>query len=320
MIKNSSIKILVTGANGFIGSALCQILVQQGYSVIGALRNKPQQVASDISWVAVGDINSETDWSSALIGVNIVIHLAARVHVMQEKATQPLDLYREVNVLGTLNLAHQAVKAGVKRFIFASSIKVLGEERDKPYMHQDNANPVDEYAVSKWEAEQGLQQMSEHQTLELVILRFPLVYGEGVKANFLRLVQWVDKGIPLPLKSVNNARSLLYLGNLLDAISVCAQHPQAGGKVFLISDEEALSTAKLIQRLAYHLQKPARLFSIPPSGLNSLLILLGKKAIAKRLLSSLMVDNSHIGLVLGWKPPYSLDEGLANTLIDYKNS
>ncbi len=320
MIKNSSIKILVTGANGFIGSALCQALVQQGYRVIATLRKEPQQAIANISWVVVGDINSETDWSNALTGVNIVIHLAARVHIMQEKATQALNLYREVNVAGTLNLAHQAVKVGVKRFIFASSIKVLGEERDKPYTHQDKAKPMDDYAVSKWEAEQGLQQIAQHQALELVILRFPLVYGKGVKANFLHLIQWVDKGMPLPLGAVNNARSLLYLGNLLDAIRVCCQHPQAGGKVFLISDEEALSTAKLIQRVAYHLQKPARLFSMPPSVLNGLLTLLGKKAIAKRLLGSLIVDNSYISSSLAWKPPYSLDEGLAKTLIDYKNS
>ncbi len=319
MIKNSSIKILVTGANGFIGSALCQTLVQQGYRVIAALRKEPQQAIANISWVVVGDINSETDWSNALTGVNIVIHLAARVHIMQERTTQPLDLYREVNVAGTLNLAHQAVKVGVKRFIFASSIKVLGEERDKLYTDQDKANPVDAYAISKWEAEQGLQEIAQYQALELVILRFPLVYGKGVKANFLHLIKWVDKGIPLPLKSVNNARSLLYLGNLLDAMSVCCQHPKAGGKVFLISDEEVLSTAKLIQRVAYHLQKPARLFSIPASILNSVLILLGKKAVAKRLLGSLTVDNSYISSSLAWKPPYSLDEGLAKTLIDYKN-
>jgi UDP-glucose 4-epimerase len=311
----------VTGANGFIGSALCQVLSGQEYTVIAALRKQPFQKELKPAFAVVGDIHQKTDWSHALANVDTVIHLAARVHVMEESVTKPLDLYREVNVQGTLNLAKQAVKAGVTRFIFASSIKVLGEERDKPYTHRDNPNPVDDYALSKWEAEQGLQQIVQHQAMDAVILRFPLVYGEGVKANFLRLMQWVDKGVPLPLKAVNNRRSLLYLGNLLDAIHICCQHPKAGGNTFLISDGDDLSTAELIQRLGDHLKPPsARLFSIPPKMLNRILILLGKRAEARRLLGSLCVDNHHICSTLDWQPPYSVDEGLANTFVHYKNT
>ena len=319
-MMHSSIKVLVTGANGFIGSALCQALGEQGYHVIAALRKPSYQDELKTFSIVVGDINDQTDWTNALLNVDIVIHLAARVHVMEEKATKPLDLYREVNVQGTLNLARQAIKAGVKRFVFASSIKVLGEERDKPYTHLDHPNPVDDYALSKWEAEQGLLQMLQHQAMDAVILRFPLVYGQGVKANFLRLMQWVDNGVPLPLKAVNNARSLLYLGNLLDAIHRCCQHPKAGGNTFLISDGKDLSTAELIQRLGYHLESPARLFSISTKLLNRLLILLGKRAEARRLLGSLCVDNRHLCSTLDWQPPYSVDEGLANTLLHYKNT
>lgn len=312
--------VLVTGANGFIGNALCQVLVEKGYTVIGALRKQSYQKKQSPTFVVVGDISHQTDWTHALANVDIVIHLAARVHVMKERATKPLDLYREVNAKGTLNLAKQAVKAGVKRFIFASSIKVLGEERDTPYTHKDKAKPADDYALSKWEAEQGLQQIVLNQGMDLVILRFPLVYGQGVKANFLRLMQWVDKGIPLPLKAVNNARSLLYLGNLVDAIHFCCQHPKAGGNIFLISDGEDFSTAELIQHIGHHMQSPARLFSISPKLLNRGLALLGRRAEARRLLGSLIVDNHSICATLNWHPPYSLAEGLANTIADYKNT
>lgn len=319
-MTNKPIKIMITGANGFIGKALCQTLAEREYHVIATLREKPKQEASKILFNIVGDINSKTDWSQALAGVDIVIHLAARVHIMEEKAIEPLELYREVNVQGTLNLAQQAVTAGVKRFIFTSSIKVLGEERCEPYTHQDNAAPADDYALSKWEAEQGLQKIAQHQSLELVILRFPLVYGEGVKANFRRLIQWVEKGVPLPFKAINNARSLLYLGNLLDAIETCCQHPHASGNTFLVSEGTDISTPKLIQHLAYHLQTPSRLFSVSPKWLERGLDLLGKKAEAQRLLGSLLVDNSHTCSTLDWQPPYSMDEGLANTLVYYKNS
>lgn len=313
-------KILVTGANGFIGKALLSVLVQQGYEVIAAVRNLSSQKEFSTSMIAVGNIDQKTDWTKALKGVHIVIHLAARVHIMAERSAEALSLYRQVNVLGTLNLAQQAIKAGVTRFIFASTIKVLGEERSKPYTHQDIAAPADAYALSKWEAEQGLQQLSQQYNLEVIILRFPLVYGAGVKANFLRLIKWVDKGVPLPFGAINNKRSLVYLGNLVDAITVCCQHYKASGKVFLISDGVDLSTTELIQRLAYHLQVKARLFSIDPWLIDNILTLLGKKSEARRLLGSLTVDNSYLCSVLNWQVPYSIDEGLANTISDYKNS
>lgn len=224
----------MTGASGFVGQALCAELLRHGYCVRGAVRQVEGRTALQEvgESVAVGAINAATDWTAALDGCEVVVHLAARVHVMDDKAVDPLAEFRETNTEGTLNLVRQAVRAGVKRFIFISSIKVNGEGRDAAYLETDTPAPADAYAISKWEAEQGLQRIAADTGLEVVILRPPLVYGPGVKANFLRLMQLVQKGWPLPLGAIHNRRSLLYLGNFVDAIRLCVEHPAAAGQTF----------------------------------------------------------------------------------------
>lgn len=298
---------LITGASGFVGSHLCQYLTQHGHSTL------------PISRATFGDITPTTDWTNALTGINAVIHLAARVHVMHDAATDPLSEFRHTNTAATLNLARQAAAAGVRRFLFLSSIKVNGEGRKQPYTEQDPPAPHDPYAVSKWEAEQGLHEIAAQTGMEVVIIRPPLVYGAGVKANFLRLIQAVERGIPLPFGAVTNQRSLLYIGNLVDAIRVCIEHPTAAGKTFLVCDNEALSTAALIRKIAEHLHRRPRLLNIPPKLLLVLLSAIGRKQEAERLLGSLVLDNRLIRETLGWKPPFSVDAGLAQTLNTTEN-
>jgi nucleoside-diphosphate-sugar epimerase len=262
---------------------------------------------------AVGDIGPETDWHVALGGVEAVVHLAARVHVMRDTSVDPLAAFRAVNTEGTLNLARQAAAAGVKRFIFVSSIKVNGEGRDSPYTEFDLPAPQDAYAISKWEAEQGLREIESATGMEVVILRPPLVYGPGVGANFLRLMRSVERGWPMPFGRVDNRRSLLYLGNFTDAIRVCLDHPAAAGKTFLVSDGDDVSSADLIRRLALAMCRPARLLPVPPSWLRAAGVLFGRGAEVDRLLGSLCVDSSQIRRELGWRPPFSMDEGLRQT-------
>ena len=247
-------KVLVSGANGFVGTALCDSLVASGVEVVPAVRSTsglPHEVV-------VGNLDASTDWRPALTGCDAVVHLAARVHVMDDTAQNQLALYRATNLDATLNLACQAAQAGVKRFVFISSIKVNGEGRDAPYRETDVPAPDDAYAISKWEAEQGLQRIAAETGLEVVILRPPLVYGPGVKADFLRLMQMVQKGWPWPLGAIRNRRSLLYLGNFVDAIRLCVEHPAAGGQTFLLDDGEPVSTPQLIRALARAMGRPAQ--------------------------------------------------------------
>ncbi len=295
-------KVLVTGATGFVGRALVAGLEAEGVAVEVATRQR------------VGDIGVATDWTAALSGCSTVIHLAARVHVMRDEAIDPLQVFREVNVGGTLNLARQAAQAGVRRFVFLSSIKVNGEGRDEPYRESDLPSPLDAYAISKWEAEQGLRQIEQETGMEVVVLRPPLVYGQGVKANFQRLLAAVDKGWPLPLGAVVNRRSLLYLGNLVDAIQLCLVHPAAAGRTYLLSDGEDVSTPELIRRLARVMERPARLLAVPPAWFELGGRVLGRGAEVRRLLGSLRIDGSAIREELGWVPPYTLDQGLAETV------
>jgi UDP-glucose 4-epimerase len=307
-------KALVTGATGFVGTALCARLVASGVEVVSAVRSKvglPHEVV-------VGNLDASTDWRPALTGCDAVIHLAARVHVMDDTAQDPLALYRATNTDATLNLAHQAADAGVKRFVFISTIKVNGEGRDAPYRETDAAVPEDAYAISKWEAEQGLQQIAADTGLEVVILRPPLVYGPGVKANFLRLLRMVERGWPLPLGAIRNRRSLLYLGNFVDAIRVCAEHPAAAGQTFLLDDGEPVSTSDLIRAVARAIGRSARLLAVPVGVLEQAGALLGKRAAVSRLTGSLYVDSSAIRSRLAWTPPYSLQQGLAATVADWQ--
>lgn len=298
--------ILVTGPSGFIGQALSDRLETDGYSVVRAVRQ-----GNPLGEFIVGNIGPETEWLHALQGCQAVVHLAARVHVMHDSAMDPLTEFRIVNTDGTLNLARQAAQAGVQRFIFLSSAKVNGEEGT--FTEKDPPAPKDAYAISKWEAEQGLHQIMAETGMEVVILRPPLVYGPRVRANFLRLIRLIDRGFPLPLGAVDNHRSLLYLGNLIDAIVACLRHPAAAGKTYLVSDGKAVSTPELIRHLAQALGCRARLWSMPVGVLHFTGRLVGKSKEIDRLLGSLMLDSGAIEYDLDWQPPFSMQNGLTAT-------
>lgn len=309
-------KVLITGINGFVGKALGDKLVGKGFNVNGAVRSLRSIGFSDtIAKFVITDIDSKTDWQKALKDVEAVIHLAARVHVMKDTAIDALAEFRKVNVEGTLNLARQAVEAGVQRFIFISSIKVNGEGTllGHPYIAEDQPAPVDSYGISKREAEDALRQLASETGMETVIIRSPLIYGPGVKANFQSMMRWLDKGIPLPLGAIHNQRSLVALDNLIDLIVTCIHHPAAANQTFLAGDGEDLSTPELLQRMAAALGKKAWLVSVPELILMCGARLLGRLAIAQRLCGSLQVDISKARDLLDWKPPVSVDEALRKT-------
>ncbi len=298
--------ILVTGSNGFVGRAVCSALARRGVAYRAAVRS-----ARSAGEVAVGEIDARTDWQAALEGCDTVIHLAARVHMMHETAPDPLAAFRSVNVAGTRNLAEQAIRCGVRRIVFASSLKVNGEVGG--FAPGDLPAPEDAYARSKHEAEELLWALSRASGLEAVILRPPLVYGPGVGANFARLLAAVARGLPLPLARIDNRRSLVYVGNLADALVCCASHPGAAGKTFLISDGEDVSTPELVRRLARAMARPTRLVPVPKTLLRLVAKGLGKSAAAERLLGSLYVAASGLQDELGWQPPHTMQEGLCAT-------
>ncbi len=303
-------KVVVTGAAGFVGRALCKHLLAHGHMAVSAVR----QASGQPHEVDVGNIDAATNWHHALTGSDAVVHLAARVHVMNDAAQNPLALFRATNLDATLNLARQAAQAGVKRFVFISSIKVNGEGRDTPYRETDVPAPEEAYAISKWEAEQGLRKIAADTGLEIVILRPPLVYGPGVRANFFQLMRAVERGWPLPLGAIRNHRSLLYLGNFVDAIRLSVEHPDAAGQTFLLDDGQAVSTPELIRAVARAKGRSARLLAVPVGVLKLAGSLLGKHAAVARLTSSLFVDSSAIRSRLGWTPPYTMRQGLDATV------
>jgi nucleoside-diphosphate-sugar epimerase len=305
------LKVLITGADGFIGSAAVIALMESGISVRGSSRT-----SGETNNVAVGDIGPDTNWLQALEDVDTVVHTAARVHVMNDSPNDAISELRKVNVEGTLNLARQATAANVNRFIFISSIKVNGEstEHGKPFTADDQPNPVGPYGISKLEAEIGLRQLAKESGLEVVIIRPPLVYGPGVKANFQSMMNWINRGVPLPLGSTNNKRSFVALGNLVDLIVTCIDHPAAANQTFLVADGEDLSTTELLRRMARVLGKPSRLIVFPVSLLTFVASLLGLKAAAQRLCGSLQIDISKTRKLLGWEPPVSVDKGLRSTV------
>lgn len=307
------VKLMVTGVTGFVGKQLCTALDNaDGVEVIAAVR-EPKNIG--VQEVVVGDINSYTTWKASLNQVDVVFHLAARAHVMQDDVEDPLAAFREVNLLGTVNLARQAAAAGVKRFVYVSSIKVNGEYTDvKPFTETDEPDPQDPYGISKWEAEQALQKISHETGMEIVIVRPPLVYGPGVKANFYSLLNLVSKALPLPLGSIHNRRSMIYVGNLVDALILCATHPVAAGQTYLVSDGEDVSTPQLIRAIASAMRRPDRVFPFPLSLMRSAASVLGRSSVVDRLTQSLEVDSGKIRKELDWRPPYSMQQGLQETV------
>jgi UDP-glucose 4-epimerase len=306
--------ILVTGATGFVGGALVDRLVADAEfgDVIAAIRRSDRQWPSRVIPVQIGELSAITDWSAALRGVEKVVHCAARVHVMRDKTRNPLDAYRQVNVDGTLCFARQAAEAGVSRFVFVSSIKVNGEstESGHPFTADDCPAPLDPYGVSKLEAEQGLREISLRTGMEVVIVRPPLVYGPGVKANFASMLRWLARGVPLPLGAISNVRSMVSLDNLVDLLVTCLKHPAAAGEIFLVSDAEDVSTTELLRRTAIVMGKDAWLVPFPAKLLELGAAFVGKRDVALRLCSSLQVNIDKTCRTLGWQPPLTLDQGL----------
>lgn len=311
--------ILITGASGFVGHALMHRLKKDGYLNTAALRRQVDNLPFSTRIAHVPSITADTDWVLALLGQDVVIHCAARVHIMNESSSEPLAAFRAVNVEGTLNLARQAASAGVKRFLFISSVKVNGELTydGHPFTADDTAAPEDAYGQSKCEAEAGLRALSLQTGLDVVIIRPPLVYGPGVKANFARLVHAVHLGWPLPFGAIDNRRSLVATGNLVDLIVRCIEHPQAANQIFLVSDGEDLSTTELLKKISQALGKSPKLIPVPVTLLRLASALVGRKGAIQRLCGSLQVDIQKTRQLLDWTPPLSVDEGLKQVAEEY---
>jgi len=311
--------LLVTGGSGFVGGALCASLSESGHTVRLAQRLANAK-SGTFEQVVVGQVDAATDWSAALKDVEVVIHLAARVHVMDDQSADPLAEFRRVNVDGSLNLAKQAASAGVKRLIYLSSVKVNGEYtlQGHPFKESDIANPQDDYGLSKFEAEQGLLLIAQQTGMEVVIIRPPLVYGRGVKANFASMMRAVKRGIPLPLGAIRNNRSFVYVGNLVSLITTCMRHPAAANQVFLVSDGCDLSTTQLLQACATSLGVNSKLWTLPQRLIEGLAAMMGKRDVAQRLCGDLQVDISKARALLGWTPPISVADGLKATALDFK--
>ena len=310
--------ILITGATGFVGKALVQRLLTDDESrrLVVAVRRGGQRWPEQVRPIVTGDLSSFTYWSGILKGVAVVLHSAARVHAMEDTEADSLTAFRAVNVDGTLNLARQAAMAGVKRFVFISSVKVNGESTQlgRPFTEADAPNPRDAYGHSKHLAEQGLRQISADTDMEVVIIRPPLVYGPGVKANFAALMRTVQRGWPLPLGAVHNQRSLVALDNLVDFIVTCITHPQAANQTFLVSDGQDLSTTALVRGMAQAAGVPVRLLPVPVWALRAGASFLGKSDMVQRLSGNLQVNILKARNLLGWVPPVYVEEALRRTM------
>lgn len=303
-------KVLVTGATGFVGAVACTVLRARGHEVFAAIRSD-NSLPEGISARRIGDLGPDTEWSGAITGIDAIIHLAARAHVMTERETDPLTVFRRINRDGAARLAEQAAAAGVKRLVFVSTIKVNGEATPAgtPFRAEDTPRPVDPYGIAKAEAEEMLAGIAARTGLELVVVRPPLVHGPGVKGNLAALMAILRKGVPLPLASVDNRRSLVGVGNLADSLAFLTEREQAAGGTYLVKDGDDVSTPELIRRLAGAMGRPARLLPCPPSLLRLGGRLMGRQAAVDRLIGSLVVDDSPLR-ALGWAPPTTLDSGL----------
>jgi nucleoside-diphosphate-sugar epimerase len=311
-------RVLVTGANGFLGRPLCAYLTERGQSVAAAVRSRGAGGAPGMDVFVTGDLSAAPDLSAVLSGVDVVVHLAGRAHVMREASIDPEAAFHRANVDATQHLAQQAARAGVRRLVFLSSVKVNGERTsDRPFTEGDPPAPEDAYGRSKWAAERVLGEIALATGLEVVVIRPPLVYGPGVKGNFLRLLKLADKAVPLPLARVRNGRSLVSVWNLCSLIEVSISHPAAAGETFLVSDQQDLSTPDLIRALSEDLGRPSRLFPVPPALIRGAGRLLSRAALVARLLDSLRVDSTKATRLLGWRPAVSVGEGLRRTATLY---
>lgn len=313
--------VLVTGATGFVGGAILRrIIKEKKYPAVAALREISPSLVEEVETVRYSTLDATTSWKGCFADTRVVIHSAARVHVMSDTEKDPLLAFRRVNVEGTLNLARQAFLAGVSRFIFISSIKVNGEATIPPnaYEADGQLSPSDPYGISKMEAEIALRELAAEMGREVVIIRPVLVYGPGVKANFLSMMRWLDKGVPLPFGAIHNRRSLVSIDNLVDLVLTCVDHPAAANQTFLVSDGEDLSTTMLLTKMSQALNAPARLIPVPSWVLQTGAGLLGKKALSQRLCGSLQVDISKTRSLLGWTPPVGVDEALKATALHFQ--
>lgn len=312
-------KVVVTGGSGFIGRALCERLGSEEHIDLHRVVRSTAFSLPSVSDIEVDDIGSQTLWANSLQDVDVVIHAAARAHVTSDSAANPLNEFRRVNVDGTMNLARQAMNAGVRRFIFISSIKVNGEMTacGRRFSAGDQTAPADAYAKSKCEAEVALQGLAKAGDMELVVIRPPLVYGPGVRANFLAMMRWIHRGWPVPLGRVNNKRSLVALDNLVDLIATCASHPAAANQIFTVSDDEDISTSELARRIGVAVRNPAKLVSVPVALLRTCASFAGKSGQLERIVSSLQVDIAKTRDLLGWAPVINMEKALQETARHY---